>query len=182
MRPFPAHCLHRHADAGAIDVGVDPAEGFDRRVETGLDRRLIGDVDLAENGAVAEVRSDLLALCSVHVENGDPGATFGEIAYGCLAKARGATGDNRNRFTDLHAFTPLLPGASGPKLRLTVMAPGVNKKGGPAGHPLRIAVSLSYMPDTVFQEPPSILETKIASAARWSPGPIFTWLPAMWSS
>jgi hypothetical protein len=79
-------------DAGAVDQDTLLAVGGARLGEAGLDVRVGGHVDLAEDAA--DLGRHRLAALGVHVEQGDLDALGGERAGRALAQARGAARDH----------------------------------------------------------------------------------------
>src|SRR5690606_10753920 len=74
--------------------------------EGGIDRSLVGHVAFAEHAA--DLRSDLLPLLLLQIEDRDLGALRRKCARSRFAEARGASGNHRGSVAaDFHSCLPL---------------------------------------------------------------------------
>ncbi len=107
-----ARGLDRVAGARAVDEDALLPVRFARLGEGGVDRRVVGDVALAEDAA--EFGRDREALFFLQVEDRDLDALGGERARGGGAEARGTAGDDGGYGgIEFHDHSPFKPSPSG---------------------------------------------------------------------
>ncbi len=102
MRPVLAENLLRGADAGAADGTVQAAERLDRRLDSGADRRLVGDVGRYEVRVHPELIGKLLAFIPLDVGDHDVAALCRQHAGARVPQTRARAADQKCLLVDLH--------------------------------------------------------------------------------
>ena len=93
------------ASAGAVDQDPLLADGGTGLGKTGIDRFIVGDVDVAEHAA--DFGRHGFALLGVHVENGDLDALACQQPRRGGAQARCTAGNNRRTTFQIHVNLPM---------------------------------------------------------------------------